>query len=211
MAHASAARLLILNAIRIKGLAPVDVLAAAAGESVEATRAQLDELAGSGWTNFREGRLTGWTLTTEGRAQHAKLVAEELDVAGAGDEIDSAYRDFHRANSGLLGVCTDWQLRPRPDGSHEPNDHGDVEYDAAVVVRLRAIDAEVQPVTARLGSALDRFASYGPRLTAARVKVEAGELEWFTKPMIDSYHTVWFELHEDLLATLGIERSKEES
>ena len=29
--------------------------------------------------------------------------------------------------------------------------------------------------------------------------------------MIDSYHTVWFELHEDLLATLGIERSSEGS
>jgi hypothetical protein len=27
--------------------------------------------------------------------------------------------------------------------------------------------------------------------------------------MIDSYHTVWFQLHEDLLNTLGIERSKE--
>jgi hypothetical protein len=23
---------------------------------------------------------------------------------------------------------------------------------------------------------------------------------------MDSYHTVWFELHEDLLATLGLER-----
>jgi hypothetical protein len=27
--------------------------------------------------------------------------------------------------------------------------------------------------------------------------------------MIDSYHSVWFELHEDLLATLGIERGSE--
>ena len=27
--------------------------------------------------------------------------------------------------------------------------------------------------------------------------------------MIDSYHTVWFELHEDLLATLGLERAAE--
>jgi hypothetical protein len=27
--------------------------------------------------------------------------------------------------------------------------------------------------------------------------------------MIESYHTVWFELHEDLLATLGIQRAGE--
>jgi hypothetical protein len=27
--------------------------------------------------------------------------------------------------------------------------------------------------------------------------------------MMPSFHTVWFELHEDLLATLGLERSTE--
>jgi len=26
---------------------------------------------------------------------------------------------------------------------------------------------------------------------------------------MSSYHTVWFELHEDLLATLGIDRASE--
>jgi hypothetical protein len=26
---------------------------------------------------------------------------------------------------------------------------------------------------------------------------------------VPSFHTVWFELHEDLLATLGLERSDE--
>ena len=36
-----------------------------------------------------------------------------------------------------------------------------------------------------------------------------GETDWLTKPIIDSYHTVWFELHEDLLATLGLERGHE--
>jgi len=27
--------------------------------------------------------------------------------------------------------------------------------------------------------------------------------------MVDSYHRAWFELHENLLATLGIERARE--
>jgi len=39
--------------------------------------------------------------------------------------------------------------------------------------------------------------------------VSAGDVDWFTKPMIPSYHTVWFEMHEDLLCTLGIERGSE--
>ncbi len=33
--------------------------------------------------------------------------------------------------------------------------------------------------------------------------------EWLTKPTILSYHTLWFQLHEDLLATLGLERAAE--
>ena len=40
-------------------------------------------------------------------------------------------------------------------------------------------------------------------------RVRAGEHDWFTKPVIESYHTVWFELHEDLLASLGLDRSSE--
>ena len=52
---------------------------------------------------------------------------------------------------------------------------------------------------------------YGSRLSSALAKVQGGDGDWFTKPTIDSYHTVWFELHENLLATLGIERGREGS
>ena len=38
-----------------------------------------------------------------------------------------------------------------------------------------------------------------------------GALDYFTKPILPSYHTVWFELHEDLLATLSIDRASEGS
>jgi hypothetical protein len=80
-----------------------------------------------------------------------------------------------------------------------------------VIAQLEALHAQVTPICADLGAALDRFAGYGPRLASALARVQAGDVDWFTKPMIASYHTVWFELHEDLLATLGIERSSEAS
>jgi hypothetical protein len=69
--------------------------------------------------------------------------------------------------------------------------------------------AATTPICADLATVLDRYTAYGPRLTAARQRVCTGEVEFFTKPIIESYHTVWFELHEDLLATLGIERAAE--
>jgi hypothetical protein len=55
-----------------------------------------------------------------------------------------------------------------------------------------------------------RFATYRPRLRAARVRVAEGETDWLTSPRIDSYHTVWMELHEDLLIALGRDRASEE-
>ena len=60
-----------------------------------------------------------------------------------------------------------------------------------------------------LAADLDRYGHYGPRFTAALARLDAGELEWFTKPLIDSYHTIWFELHEDLLSTLGSSGARE--
>ena len=54
-----------------------------------------------------------------------------------------------------------------------------------------------------------RFAPYQPRLASAMARVVDGERDYFTKPIIDSFHTVWFELHEDLLTSLGLERSQE--
>jgi hypothetical protein len=64
-------------------------------------------------------------------------------------------------------------------------------------------------VCADLARALVRFRPYGPRLSGSLSRVEAGEHQWFTGALVESYHTVWFELHEDLLATLAIQRGKE--
>src|SRR3546814_1224843 len=65
------------------------------------------------------------------------------------------------------------------------------------------------PICHDLASLLDRYRPYGARFDHAIERVRAGDLDWFTKPMIASYHTVWFELHEDLLVTLGITRGAE--
>jgi hypothetical protein len=74
---------------------------------------------------------------------------------------------------------------------------------------MAEIDSAIQPVCAALAAVLERFDGYGERFATALDRVRGGDLDWFTKPMIDSYHTVWFELHENLLATLGIQRAKE--
>ena len=112
-----------------------------------------------------------------------------------------------KLNADLLVVCTAWQVRDLD--RNILNDHADRDYDAGVIKRLSDVHAGVTPINATLSAALDRFHHYQPRLQAALDKVKKGNQEWFAKPIIDSYHTVWFELHEDLLTTLGLERSNE--
>ncbi len=206
MVHQSNPRLLVLHTLRLKGFAADDVVAESVGVDPSA---ELAALAEGGLAIKREGRLTGWSLTPDGRATHAKLIADDLDQAGCRAAVEAGYHQFLAVNQSMLGSCTQWQLRT-VGGEQVLNDHSDPTHDAAAIAALGEIDDAVQPVCAGLGDVLARFAGYAPRLAAARGKVEAGESDWFTKPLIDSYHTVWFELHEDLLVTLGIERSKEQ-
>ena len=208
MAQPSEPRTLVLHALRLKGFADTPVVAAHAGISEDDAAGILAKLAKEGLAARRDGRITGWSLTAQGRTAQADLATAES--VGCRDEIEAAYRDFLALNTEMLSVCTAWQMRT-VGGEPVLNDHADAAYDEHVVDRLRAVDDKVQPVCARLAQCLTRFEPYGGRLHTALEKVEAGDTDWFTKPVIDSYHTVWFELHEDLLCTLGIERSKEET
>lgn len=204
--------LLVLHGLRLKSFAGVDVVADLVGLPAEQVAELLEQFKGKEWVRYREGALTGWMLLPSGRVEAERLLADELDATGSRDVVDAAYRQFLTLNQPMLEVCTDWQLRPTDDGG-EPvlNDHADAAYDENVIGELRAIDGEVQPIVGELAGVLDRFGGYPSRLSAALDKTAAGEHDWFTKPTIDSYHTVWFELHENLLATLGIERGKEET
>ena len=206
MPAASDPGFLVLHALRLKGFADTSVVAHLARMPDDEATRHLEKAAAAGQVTRRDGRISGWALTPDGRARHHELIASELDGTGVRTAVEDSYRRFLDVNTELLTVCTDWQLK---DGVL--NDHTDPSYDQGVISRLRTIDDRVQPVCGDLGGALERFDDYGPRFTIALGRVEAGERDWFAKPMIDSYHTVWFELHEDLLATLGIERSKEGS
>ena len=208
MAHVSDPDFLVLHALRLKGFIAADAVAELTGLAPAEVTTHLEGFRDAGLSAYREGRLSGWSLTPDGRTRHAELIAAEVASAACKATVDAGYRDFLGVNQTLLGVCTDWQLRT-VDGEQVVNDHSDPAHDKAVIGRLREVDDAVQPVCELLADQLTRFSGYGPRLGRAVANVENGDVDWFTKPLIDSYHTVWFELHEDLLVTLAIERSKE--
>jgi predicted ArsR family transcriptional regulator len=208
MSTSSDPRLLVMHGLRLKGFGEAAAIGEAVGVSEADAKPLLDELVGAGLATYRDGRLSGFALTKQGREAHGADLARELEAAGARAAVEDAYSRFLHLNQPLLAICTAWQLRDA-DGEAVVNDHTDSAYDAGVVDQLSALHAEVVPICADHGAALDRFGTYGPRLSHAQQQVVAGDGDWFTKPMIPSYHTVWFEMHEDLLSTLGIERGSE--
>src|ERR671911_73066 len=172
MAHRSDLRLLVLHGLRLKGAARPDSVADAVGLPVAEVGRQVQALESQGFAVHRDGPPTGWSLTPAGRAEHARVVAHEIDATGSRDTVASAYARFRALNAGVLEACSRWQVRD-------------------------------------LAGALERYRRYRAHLDRAIAKVERGEGDWFTNPLMPSYHTVWFELHEDLLTTLGLDRSAE--
>jgi hypothetical protein len=197
--------LLVLHALRLKGFAAPSAVAAFAGSDPAASGEALERLAGAGLVKHRAS--AGWSLTPEGRTVGERLLHEELDRAGAGADVTARYQEFRILNPEFLQLCTDWQVVDVDQ--QRLNRHDDPVYDQLIIKRLGKLDEQVQPICRSLVDRLDRFGRYGPGFDHAVQQVRGGAIDWLTGATIESYHTLWFELHEDLLATLGRTREQE--
>jgi hypothetical protein len=208
MPYASDTRLLVLHGLRLKGFGEPDAIGAIVGLDVDLVGKHLDALLVEELVLRRDGpRLAGWGLTAAGRAEQERLLAHELDTAGCRDTVAAVYDAFLGLNTPLLEICTAWQMQDETT----LNDHSDAAYDNAVIDRIVKHHSELEPILDRLEALFDRYNGYRPRFERSLDNLRDGIYDWFTKPMIDSYHTVWFQLHEDLLNTLGIDRASEGS
>jgi DNA-binding MarR family transcriptional regulator len=193
--------LTVLQAVRLKGrVRPAD-LAATLGQDLGDITNIVAQLTASGLL------VDGTTLriSPSGRARLETLLTEErkgIDPAA----MSAAYDDFRSVNADFKSLVTDWQLKGGPRGA--PNTHDDAEYDAAVLARLDDVHARVVPIIEAAATQLPRLNAYSAKLLAALDKVKAGETAWLSRPLIDSYHTVWFELHEELILAVGLTREE---
>ncbi len=194
---------LILHTLRVKGLTPLAVVTAQTGLPATQADEVLRRLAGEGLVSMREGRMAGALLTPAGKQAHAEQLARCAATRGAAAALTAAYEEFLPVNAEFKGICQSWQVRP--DG--QPNDHADAGYDSGVISRLAAVHQRlVASVLEPLDKALPRFAPYRGRLAAALERVRGGDATAFARPMADSYHDIWMELHQDLLLSAGRER-----
>jgi len=191
--------LTVLQAVRLKGRVSLADLAATLGEGVDEIAGSVDRLTESGLL------IDGNTLrvSPDGRVRLDELLAAErthIDTAA----LSAAYADFRAVNAEFKALVTDWQVK---DG--QPNKHDDADYDAAVLTRLDDVHHRVAPIVAAAAAQLPRLSRYRAKLQSALDNVHAGQTAWLSRPLIDSYHTVWFELHEELILASGLTRDSE--
>lgn len=208
MTHPSTFELLALHALRLRGMAEAEAVAQRFGLDPAATEEFLRDAEARGWTQHATFAGTGgWFLTDRGRAENEHQLKAELAATGRESDVWSAYHEFLPLNARLLKACTDWQLTPAADGRLLPNEHTDPARDAGVLQELGRLAQELAPLLGKLSSVLARFQGYDTRFAEALARARAGQHEWVDHTDVDSCHRVWFELHEDLVASLGIDRA----
>lgn len=212
MSYPSIPELLILHAVRIIGFADVDAVAARARADNDATLHLLREAERQGWVqHLAFADLGGWSLTEAGRSENERQLTAERTEADPDNTIPATYRDFLPLNERLVRAVTEWQIKPTDEDRFAPNQHTDAAWDRRVLDELAALGTELVPLTTRLSGVLARFDGYSQRYDAALRRAANREHDWIDKTDVDSCHRVWFQLHEDLVATLGIDRRAEAS
>lgn len=185
--------LLTLHAVRLLGFADTAAVAGRFGQDRNLVESQLIDAGVNGFVSRSTfAGTSGWSLSSLGRIENERLLAEELDGAGARGMVLAVHDDFVEFNEGVVSACSAIQLR-----APATQDAMDVLIGALAAWR---------PLEARLAGLLPRFEGYSGRLLRA-LKQAVEDPSWVTATDRDSFHRAWFELHEDLIATLGIQRS----
>jgi pyruvate,orthophosphate dikinase len=158
--------------------------------------------------NLRIAEIDGrFSLLPAGRMIVAGEYSRHYRQVRADQKFVAAYEEFERVNETLKSVITSWQVYTVA-GTQLPNDHSDQAYDDKVIDRLGRVHDRVEPLLETMSATLPRFRNYLSGLGAALERAERGEPEWVSDVQLPSYHTVWFELHEDLLCILGRTRTE---
>jgi pyruvate, orthophosphate dikinase len=194
----------VLRAMLVKGYVLPDDLGAALVARPDEVGALLDRLAADGLAEISAG---SFRLSADGKAVAAELVVRDSDTWGIA-EANAALDAFLALDHRMKETVTAWQMR-EVDGVQAFNDHSDAAYDAHVLARLGTLHDDARAWLAPCIAGLPRLATYLHRLDLAARLAAEGDGTYVASPRVDSYHGVWFELHEDLILLAGRSREDE--
>jgi pyruvate,orthophosphate dikinase len=191
----------VLRVIGIKGFALPDGVADAVLSTAEAVKPVIDDLVEQGLVELSAG---AFKLTEAGQARSLEVLSKERDAWGASNAT-AALDAFLDIDHRVKDVVTAWQMRD----PQTPNDHTDADYDVGVLERLAAVHDDATAWLRPIEPTIGRFRDYESRLSRAFQAAKGGDGRYVASPRVDSYHGVWFELHEDLIQLAGRTREEE--
>ena len=194
----------LLHALAIKKHASPEEVAPLAGIALADAGATLERAAASGRAALAHGK---YLLTPLARVALESSYSRLFEGIRENGQFISAYEEFERINVELKTLITDWQTIS-VGGERIANDHSSKAHDDAVIDRLGDLHERADRIFGRLATHHQRLKFYSTRLLSALEKAEDGAVEWVSDAKIESYHTLWFELHEDLLRMVGRQREE---
>jgi pyruvate, orthophosphate dikinase len=191
----------VIGVVAIKGFATTEGIADAVLASPDDLQQVLDSLVADGVVASSAG---AFKLTDAGQARSDELLTAEREAWGL-DTATAALDAFLDIDHRVKEVVTAWQMRDE----QTVNDHSDPAYDADVLDRLAAVHADATAWLNPIEPNVPRFRDYSERLSRALDTARSGDGRYVASPRVDSYHGIWFELHEDLIQLAGRTREQE--
>ena len=194
----------VLRALMVKGYSTPESVAAALLSTPDVTSGVLDGLVADGMAEMAAG---SFRLTARGKSVGKGQMGADSDAWGSENAV-AALDAFLALDQRMKATVTAWQMRD-VDGAQAFNDHSDPAYDARVLADLAALHADAAAWLRPLAGGLPRLAIYLERLERAIAAARSGDHRYVASPRVDSYHSAWFELHEDLIQLAGRSRAEE--
>jgi len=195
---------LVMHGLAIKKHATPEAVAGILGMEVETVRTTLAQLVEGKRVVEAQGK---YMLAPAARMALDSDYSRLYEEARGDSSFRDGYNEFERLNTTLKQLITEWQtIEVR--GQRVPNDHGDTDHDDKIIDRLGELHERAEAALVKLARVLPRFSAYRDKLAAALERAEDGDIAWVSDAKIESYHTLWFELHEDLLRLMRREREE---
>ena len=195
----------VVRALAIKGYVTADMLAPALGVSEDDARDLLDRLVADGIAKESGGMFS---LTDDGKALGAEMLRPTARP-GVPTDAAAALDGFLSLDGRMKTIVTAWQMK-EVDGEQVLNDHGDADYDAGGPRRAGGAARRRIGLARAAASRACRVCRPTPSgsMPPQRLPPRATAM-YIASPRVDSYHGVWFELHEDLIRLAGKTREEE--
>jgi hypothetical protein len=194
----------VLNVVALKKMATPSAGAHVTGQAHDEVGRLMADLAGQGFVV-----IAGDAALPTNEAEPALKSSSGVHYAHirTDSSVAQLVERFDTVNVQFLTTMSSWQQVSVGDRK-VTNDHSDTDYDQKVISQLEKLTQRLLPLLDALAGHDPRFRMYPRRFDAAMDGIDAGRLELVSSATEDSLHNIWHEFHEDLLRTLGQERTE---